>query len=125
MIKWRHCAHFLLLALIIFMLILYDNLETHFREIARLTFNSYSLFALISIFPAILGIALFTRYFISMKCHYKRPYLVWLCVLIIMTGVMVLADRYYFMQNIFFYGIIVWTETLCEFFTLRKTVSDR
>ena len=125
MTKLRQCAHLLLLAVIILLLILFDMLETHFKEIASWTFNAYPLIYLNSIFPAILGIALFSRYYMSTKCDYKRPYLVWVSVLIIMTVLVVLADRYFFMQKIYYYGIIVWAETLCEFFTLRKNVKTK
>ena len=125
MINRRQCVHLLLLALIILILTLYGVLRTHFVEMANFAFNAYPLMALDSIFPPIFGIALFTRYFVSIKCNYKRPYLVWVCMLIVMTILVVLADRYFWLEKAFYYSIIVWAETLCEFLTLRKNASNR
>ena len=124
MITRRQLLHLLLIALIVLLLILYGVLHKHFKEMSNLTFNAFPIMVLNTMFPAILGVALFTRYFVSTKCNYKRPYLVWVCVLVVMSIVVVLADWYYWMQNAFFYSIIVWTEALCEFFTLRRKASD-
>jgi hypothetical protein len=119
MIKWRQVVHILLLVLLILLLMIFDTLEAHLKEIASTTFKGYPLIALYLLFPVVFGIMLFGRYYISSRCNYKRPIIVWLCVLVIMSVLVVFAYQYYFINNTMVFGIILWTETLCEFLSLR------